>query len=124
MHLMTALLTVAAVTLLAGDGGIPWEEVAKDNGITIYSREFPGSDVREMNAQGTIDARPEEVWKAIRDYPNYTKTMPYTAEAKVLQSEEDGKVIYFYSRLDLPLVDNRDYVIKLLDQSDWNEGKG
>jgi hypothetical protein len=125
MHLMTSLVAIAAVTLLAADdGGVPWEEAAKDNGITIYTRDFPGSEVREMKAQGTIDARPEEVWKAIRDYPNYTKTMPYTAEAKVLQSEEDGKVLYFYSRLDLPLVANRDYVIKILDQSDWQDGKG
>jgi hypothetical protein len=124
MHLMTALAAYVAVTLCAGDAGVPWEEAAKDNGITIYSREVPGSETREMKAQGTIDARPEEVWKAIRDYPNYTKTMPYTAEAKTLQSEDDGKVLYFYSRLDLPFVSNRDYVIKIIDQSDWQDGKG
>lgn len=121
---MTVLAAMTAATLLAADGGVPWEEAAKDNGITIYSREFPGSDVREMKAEGTIDAKPEEVWKAITDYANYKKTMPYTAEAKVLAEEEGGKIVYFYSRLDLPMVDNRDYVIKIVDTSDWKEGKG
>lgn len=102
----------------------PWEEAAKDNGITIYARDFPGSEVREMKAIGTIDAKPQEVWKAIRDYDHYTTTMPYTVEAKVLGKEDGDKVIYFYSRLNLPLVDNRDYTIKIVDESNWNDGSG
>lgn len=122
---MTAPVVIFFV--LAADSSakqVPWEEAAKDNGITIYSREIPGSDVREMKAIGTIDAKPHEVWKAIRDYPNYVKTMPYTVEAKVMGQEDGDKVIYFYSRLDLPLVDNRDYLIKILDESDWKDGAG
>ena len=101
-----------------------WEQVAKSDGITIYSREKEGTDIREMKAIGLVDATPHEVWKAIRDYPNYTKTMPYTKEAKILASEQDGKVIWFYSKLDLPFVSNRDYCIKVLDESDWKDGKG
>jgi hypothetical protein len=50
--------------------------------------------------------------------------MPYTVDAKVLGKDEGDKVIYFYSRLDLPLVDNRDYMIKITDDSDWKEGAG
>src|SRR5438132_1202630 len=122
MHLMTAIHVVAM--LLAGSGEAAWEEAAKDNGITIYSREVPGSEVREMKAIGLIDAKPQEVWKAIRDYPAYTRTMPYTLEAKVLGREDGERVTYFYSRLDLPLVDNRDYVLKILDESKWDDGKG
>ncbi|MBK7860264.1 MAG: hypothetical protein IPJ65_16950 [Archangiaceae bacterium] len=122
---MTA--SVAIFFVLAADPAAkqaPWEEAAKDNGITIYTREVSGSEVREMKAIGTIDAKPQEVWKAIRDYPNYTKTMPYTSEAKILGREDGDKVLYLYSRLALPLVDNRDYVIKLTDDSDWKEGAG
>jgi len=122
---MTA--SVAIFFVLAADPAAkapPWEEAAKDNGITIYSREIPGSEVREMKAIGLIDAKPHEVWKALRDYPNYTKTMPYTTEAKVMGQEDGDKVIYFYSRLDLPLVDNRDYLIRITDDSDWKDGAG
>lgn len=119
--------SVVIFFVLAADAAArqaPWEEAAKDNGITIYSREMAGSEVREMKAIGTIDAKPHEVWKAIRDYDHYTTTMPYTVEAKVLGKEDGDKVIYFYSRLDLPLVDNRDYLIKILDESDWKDGAG
>jgi hypothetical protein len=124
---MTASVAIFFFVVIGADPApkqSPWEEAAKADGITIYSRDVPGSEVREMKAIGTIDAKPQEVWKAIRDYPSYTKTMPYTAEGKILGQEDGDKVIYFYSRIDLPLVDNRDYVIKLTDDSDWNDGAG
>ncbi len=116
-------LTLLALSLLAADEP-RWTLAAEDDGIKIYSRAREGEDVKEMKAMGLIDATPQEVWKAIRDYPNYTKTMPYTKEAKVMGNEGEGKTIWLYSLLDLPLVDQRDYVIKIVDESDWKEGKG
>ena len=50
--------------------------------------------------------------------------MPYTAEAKVLTRSEDAKDTLFYSRLNTPMVDERDYIIALKDESDWKDGKG
>jgi len=41
-----------------------------------------------------------------------------------LSREPDDKVIYFYSKLNTPLVDRRDYIIRLVDESEWKEGKG
>jgi len=108
--------------LLADPEG--WELSTKDEGISIYSREKKGSSVREMKAVGIIDGAPKDVWDAIRDYPHYVQTMPYTDEAKVLSTEGDGKVIYFYSLINPPLVDRRDYVIKISDDSDWKDGAG
>ena len=113
------ILQALTIALLAADPGGPgWEQAAKEEGITIYSREKEGTNVREMKAVGLIDATPMEVWKTIRDYPNYKKTMPYTEESKVLATEGDGKVTYFYSVVNAPMVDRRDYVIKLTDESD------
>jgi hypothetical protein len=122
MSVLSAIFFVLAADPPAKQ--VPWEEAANTDGITVYAREFPGSDVREMKALGTIDAKPEEAWKVIRDVAAYKQTMPYTVEAKVLSEEEGGKVQYFYSQLSLPLVSNRDYVIKLVDESDWKDGKG
>lgn len=116
-------LTIAVLALSAqAEPG--WEIAAKEDGVTVMSREKPGSPVREMKAVGLIDGSPQEVWAVVRDYPNYTTLMPYTAEAKVLSVEEGGKITLFYSLLNLPLVDKRDYVIRLLDESDWKDGKG
>lgn len=115
---------ITALTCLLMSAQPVWEEAARENGITVLARDFPGSEVREMKAVGLIDGSPDEVWKVIRDYPSFTTTMPYTVDARVLDREDGDRVVYFYSRLDLPLVANRDYVIKLVDESDWQEGKG
>jgi uncharacterized membrane protein len=109
---------------LAADQEPSWSLANEDNGIKIYRRQKEGETVAQMKAMGLMDASPQEVWKAIRDYPNYPKTMPYTEDSKVLASENGDKTIWFYSVVNAPLVDRRDYVIKILDESDWKDGAG
>jgi START domain len=120
---MSWISAVSWVVLAAG-AEVPWEQAGQSDGITVYSRERKDSGVHEVKATGMFDGAPKDVWAAIRDYPHYTQTMPYTEEAKVVSTEQDGKVIYFYSVINAPLVDRRDYVIKLVDESDWQDGKG
>ncbi len=119
---MTSLLLIPLMVLAADE--LKWELSTEDNGIKIYGRKKADSEVREMKAQGLVDASPQEIWKAIRDYEGYTKNMPYTEEAKVLKRDPGDKTILFYSRLNTPLVDRRDYILKIIDESDWKEGKG
>ncbi len=102
----------------------PWVEAAKQEGITVYAREREGSSIREVKAIGVIDATPDQVWKAVRDYPAYPKTMPYVEVSEVVSIEQEGKLTYLYSVVNAPLVERRDYTIKLTDVSDWKEGKG
>lgn len=83
-----------------------------------------GGAVSEIKATALVDAPPQAVWRVIRDYPGYTKTMPYTEESRVLASEEDGKVVLFYCLVNAPLVDKRDFIIRIRDESDWQDGKG
>ena len=92
--------------------------------MKIFARQRPDTDVRELKAISLLDATAYKIGGAIRDYGNYTKTMPYTVEAKVLSRERGGKLIYFYSRLDMPLVSSRDYIIKIVDESAWKDGMG
>jgi len=119
---MTSLLLLSLLALASDEPR--WERSAQDDGIMIYSRQRPDAEVREIKAMGLVDATPHEIWTAIRDYDNYTKTMPYTVEAKVLSKEQGDRLIYFYSRLDTPLVSSRDYIIKIVDESVWKDGKG
>ena len=113
---MTSLTALTFMVLLADpspkDG---WEVARKDDTLTVYAREKKGTGVQEMKAEGTIKAPPEKVWKAIRDYENYTKTMPYTEVSKIVAREGGDKVIWFYSVIKAPFVDKREYVIKLVD---------
>jgi START domain len=94
-----------------------WELVADPEGVKVYRRDHEGSDVKEMKAMGLMDASPKEVWDVVRDLENYPTQMPYTAEAKVLSRTDGDKDILFYSRLNTPLVSERDYIIALKDES-------
>lgn len=118
------MIGFALIPLLLAADAPRWELAADPNGIKVYRREKPGSDVKEMKATGLIDATPKEVWDVVRDLENYPKQMPYTAEAKVLKRSEGDKDILFYTRLNTPLVSERDYIINLKDESEWSEDKG
>ncbi len=119
------MISLALVPLMLLGADAPrWELAADPDGIKVYRRDREGTEVKEMKAIGLIDATPKEVWDVIRDLENYPKQMPFTAEAKVLSRTEGDKNILFYSRLNTPLVSERDYIIDLKDESDWKEGKG
>ena len=119
---MTSLLLIPLMLLAADEPR--WELAAEETGLKVYGRKRPESEIREMKAMGLVDATPQEIWKVVRDLEHYTTTMPYMEEGKVLSREADDKVIYFYSKLNTPLVDRRDYIIRLVDESDWRDGKG
>lgn len=119
---MTSLLLIPLVVL--GIDEPRWEFAAEAEGVKVYGRKRGDGDVREMKAIGLIDAPPGEVWKAVRDYDNYPKTMPYVEGGKVLSREGGDKVTLLYSLINTPLVDRRDYIIRLVDESNWQEGKG
>lgn len=124
MRSMSFLPAVSLLFLLASAEEPAWRQVARDDGISVMSRTTPGSPVAEVKATVLVDAPAEAVWRVIRDYPNYTKIMPYTAESRVLASEQDGKVMVVYCLISAPLVDKRDFIIRIQDESDWKDGQG
>jgi hypothetical protein len=114
-------LTVVGV-LASTDSG--WEQAAQTDGITVFTRAKEGSGVREVKANAKMDSPPHAVWAVIRDYEHYKDNMPYTKESQVLERKDGGKITYFYSVIDAPFVDKRDFVLKIIDESDWKEGQG
>jgi hypothetical protein len=121
---MSLLPALSLLVVLTGAAEPAWQQVARDEGITVMARTPEGGTVSEVKATALVDAPPQDVWRVIRDYPNYTKTMPYTQESRVLASEQEGKVVVFYCLVNAPLVDKRDFIIRIRDESDWKEGKG
>ncbi len=121
---MSLLPALSLLVLLAGANETAWQQVARDDGIIVLARKPEGGSVSEVKATALVEAPPHDVWRVIRDYTNYTKTMPYTDESRVLASEQDGKVIVFHCLVNAPLVDKRDFIIRIRDESDWKDGKG
>ena len=58
---------------------------------------------------------PTAVFKVLGDYGRYKEIMPYT--------EEGGRVVHACLIVNAPLVSRRDYARRLVDESDWKDGK-
>ncbi|MFC1679625.1 START domain-containing protein [Elusimicrobiota bacterium] len=104
---------------LRGHGGVPkafsgadWELKSKTPGMAVYTRARAGSDIREVKATGAMDAPPAAVWKVVGDYEHYADFMPYIKECRTVSKEGD-RVFYVYQRLDMPLIADRDFTIKI-----------
>ena len=101
-----------------------WETVAT-GAITVKSRYRAGSPVKEVWAEGAIDAPVQDIQAALMDPDRMPKFMPYVKEARTVgQPQADGSRVV-YTRLDLPWVAPRDYVLKVnLDQGTSPDGSG
>lgn len=111
---MLTLLVLPALVMTAEP---KWEKAAETGGVTVLRRDKEGSSVKEVKATAVFDAAPKAVWAVINDLDNYKEFMPYTAEAKVLERSPDGKEVVSYQHLTAPIVSERDYLIKLRNES-------
>lgn len=121
---MSGLALLPMILLLTSPAGDGWKQTNVDSGVTVFTRPRLNSEVTELRGTGLIDAPPDRVRKVILDYPSYPRTMPYMQEARVLGKEPDGKTLYVYNRVSAPLIAARDYVLKVKDESRWDEGRG
>lgn len=118
------MLTLLVLPALVMSAEPKWEKAADVGGVTVLRRDKDGTPVKEVKATGVFDASPKAVWDVISDLENYAKFMPYTAEARVLERSADGKDVISYQRLTAPIVAERDYIIKLHNESTTtDEGK-
>ena len=109
------VLAVLPLLVLASPAELPWQEVARSAAVTVYRRPRGGTAVTETLAVGELDAPPWVVMNALADYEPEEGQMPYVAEVKVLKRDARGTVIY--NRTSPPVVDDRDYTIRMFDDS-------
>jgi len=114
-----------ALVLAASAAAEPaWDSRGQIDGISIYNRSTPGSSIKEVKSEGSIDSPPAAVWAVLRDIAAYPQTMPYTRVTTILGQEDGGNVIYYYTALDLPIVTDRDYTLKLRVEHVPADGSG
>ncbi len=58
-----------------------------------------------------IDAPPAVVEKVLEDVASYPSFMPYVTEARMIS--QDGNDVVTYQRLNVPVVSNRDYTVRV-----------
>lgn len=112
MNKLASLCLVALLTapLRAADNQGDWTEEASKDGLTILSRKREGTSLKEFRGVGSIDAAPATVFAVLDDTDAYSSFMPYTTESRVLKRAKD--FIIAYQRLDLPMVNDRDYTLR------------
>lgn len=119
---LAAPLLLLATSALADEpaksppGEEPWTKASDDNGVAIFTRDKTGTSIKEVKAIGLIDAPPAHCMNVVSDLGNFKEFMPYTNESTIVGRDGD-KTVYSYQHLKLPLIDNRDYTLRVVDET-------
>lgn len=116
MRTRTTIICLLSVTIaLPGRADAEWTEAAQVDGITIWNRRHPGSEIAEVRAVGHIDAPAWVVKNVIDDVARYKDFMPYTKSSDVIT--RGAGYLISYQQIEAPLIANRDYVIRIDEES-------
>ncbi len=101
------LALLAPLAALAADG---WETVAT-GAVVVKMRSQEGSPVKEVLAEGDLDAPPLKVQEAILAGDRYASFMPYVKESKLVEGVTSDDDFTVYTRLSFPVIAGRDFVV-------------
>jgi hypothetical protein len=108
-------LVVLVLALVAGSAGAEDWETVTEGGMVIRVRarpDVPGG--REVWAEGEMAADIQDIQSVLKDHEAFRHWMPYVTESRVLSAGTEGRVTY--TRLKLPFISNRDYVLRVVDE--------
>lgn len=113
---MRHLFSIASATLLwasvthADEPG--WETVVSGP-VTVKNRALPGTPIKEVWAEGEVNAPIIDVQDALMNVSRLKTFMPYMRDARVILERPEDRSIFIYTLLDLPVIGKRDYVTQL-----------
>lgn len=94
----------------------PWEEVSRNDRVVVKARSHPGREVKEVLAQGIVDAPAWVLKNVVDDIDGYTDLIPFTTVARVVGRTDGGDRVSF-QRLEMPFLQKREYVVRVYDDS-------
>jgi hypothetical protein len=106
-----AVALLAPQAAFAGDE-LKWETVAT-GAITVKSRGRPNSPVKDVWAEGEIAAPVQDIQSTLMESDQFPSFMPYVKESRHIGKPDADGTKYVYTRLELPVVTSRDYVLKV-----------
>ncbi len=114
----------AALLSAASAAADEWETVLTGH-VTVKMRARPGTAVKEVWAEGELAAPVQDIQSVLMEPDKFPSFMPYVKESRVLKDKAPDGAQYVYTRLDLPMVQSRDYVLKVyLDEGVKPDGSG
>ena len=103
----------------AADG---WAKVKDSNGIKLYERSVPDTDLKEYMAVTTMDAKMEVIGEALRDVSQYTQWLSDCESARVEKKYDRNTYIIYIIQNPL-LIKKRDIVLKNETLYDYENGR-
>jgi hypothetical protein len=127
VFMTTALmLFVAASTSLAQTADkYQWKLEDTDDGCQAYTSKVAGKEYIAAKATCVVPARMEVIAAVLKDIPNYPAWMNDCKETKVLKVvDEENEVYILWFRQHIPLLTDRDMVLKSNAMIDTNKISG
>jgi hypothetical protein len=81
--------------------------------VTVKNRSIPGSPIKEVWAEGLVNAPLLDVQDALTNIPRLKSFMPYMKDCRVIRAMPEDQSVLLYTMIDLPVVGKRDYVTQL-----------
>jgi hypothetical protein len=115
MRVFVVFVLLVSLRVHAGE----WQEVVSTDvdgrPLRVLARERADSDVKEVMGEGSFAAPPWVIKNVIDDVARYQEFMPFTKHSPVVATG-DGWVVS-YQRLAIPFLADRDYAVKIVDES-------
>lgn len=86
-----------------------FEQIARTHGVTVFQDK--DSPVIRLAAEGVLGASPQAVLASLIDYDHQVGVIARVSEIRILERGPSHVVVY--QRLNLPVIDDRDYVINV-----------
>ena len=109
-------LTLSCFLAVVGSStGADWTKINSSEDLTIYSKDRPGSSIKELRAVGLVEAPSWVILNVLNEVADYPDFMPYTTKAQLVERRPHGVIIYF--RWDPPLIGARDVTVEVTRNS-------
>jgi hypothetical protein len=102
-----------------------WETVIEGPPFVVKNRVRDGTAVKEVWAEGDLDARVGDLQAALMDPARFPKFMPNVKLSREVGKPETDGSFYVYTELDLPVITSRDYCVQVwVDEPVKPDGSG
>ncbi len=99
-----------------------WSKVKESNGIKLYERSVPGTDLKEFMAVTVLDAKMEVIGEALRDVQRYTEWQTDTESVQIVKKYDRNSFVMHIIQ-DPPVIEKRDIVVKNETLYDYENGR-
>jgi len=110
-----ALTLSCFLAVMESSIGADWIKISSNENLTIYSKDRPGTSIKELRAVGLVDAPSWVILNVLNEVADYPDFMPYTTKAQLIERRPHGTIIYF--RWDPPLIGARDVTVEVTRNS-------